>query len=138
MLALGEGFDLSSFVPTIPWWFTWVLLPFLMFASLWWAIRERSVSGTADRGKRNIQRTLWAFGVVSGGVFGGLLGGLEGLETLTMHFGYLAVDHWELLAKFGAVVGSWSVLDRVTDFSGFEILAVLVVLFLLILVLDDD
>lgn len=138
VLSVGANFDLSAWIPAVPWWFTWILLPFLMTAGLWWAIRERSVSGAADRGKRNAKRTMWLFGVVGSGVAGGLLGGLEGIETLMWHFGYMALDHWEILAKLGAVVGSWSVLERATALGVYEIMTVLGVLFLLVLTLDDD
>ncbi|WP_128478340.1 hypothetical protein [Halorussus pelagicus] len=137
VLAVGENFDLSAWVPTIPWWFTWVVLPLLLLAGLWWAIRERSVSGAADRGERNVRRAVTGAGFVGAGVLGAFLGTLEGLESVGVMLGDVLISHHEILAKVGAVGGSWAVLDRVTALGPSEILLVLGVLSLVILSVND-
>lgn len=121
----------------IPWWFTWVVLPILLLAGLWWAIRERSVSGAADRGERNVRRAVTGAGFVGAGVLGAFLGTAEGIESVGVMFGNVLFSHHEILAKLGAVAGSWAVLDRVTALGPSEILLVVGVLSLLILTWND-
>jgi len=95
------------------------------------------VSGAADRGERNVRRAVTGAGFVGAGVLGAFLGTAEGIESVGVMFGNVLFSHHEILAKLGAVAGSWAVLDRVTALGPSEILLVVGVLSLLILTWND-